>query len=224
MASQGANSISIVRKIGSANSGLLGTAPGVLSGQWNYLVVTRNANSKLKVWLNGALAFTTSDGNPLSFANDMLVGCSGTPSSRANYFNGLIDEVAVYRRELSTNEIVNQFVAATNGAVAYGPLIKTDVNSEMRNVNSAIYVRIPFVVTNVADVSRLTLRMRYDDGFQAYINGDASVSVNAPDIWIGIRWRQRGGPIWTQCSSRSLTFRTCAALWCRGRTFWESKV
>jgi hypothetical protein len=41
----------------------------------------------------------------------------------------------------------------------------------MRNVNSGAYIRIPFVVTNVSAVRALTLRMKYDDGFVANING-----------------------------------------------------
>jgi len=57
----------------------------------------------------------------------------------------------------------------------------TDVRSDMHNVNSSIYIRIEFDVNdpNVADA--LQLRMRYDDGFVAYINGDEVASANAPE-------------------------------------------
>ena len=46
--------------------------------------------------------------------------------------------------------------------------------------NSA-YIRVPFTVDDAADLSQLALRMKYDDGFVAYINGSKIASANAPD-------------------------------------------
>jgi hypothetical protein len=65
----------------------------------------------------------------------------------------------------------------------YSPLIGTDV-SEMRNTNSSVYIRIPFSVTS-ADFTQLVLRIRYDDGFVAYINGQEVARRNAP---ADVRW------------------------------------
>jgi hypothetical protein len=51
----------------------------------------------------------------------------------------------------------------------------------MRNVNSTAYVRIPFTVTNPASVQSLILKMKYDDGFVAYLNGtEIYRTSNAP--------------------------------------------
>ncbi|NIN33563.1 MAG: hypothetical protein GTO60_00045, partial [Gammaproteobacteria bacterium] len=44
------------------------------------------------------------------------------------------------------------------------------VESDMYGNNGTCYIRIPFTVS-LTDLSSLTLRMRYDDGFVAYING-----------------------------------------------------
>jgi hypothetical protein len=49
-------------------------------------------------------------------------------------------------------------------------LFQTDVGPEMYNVNGSCYIRIPFTLAN-ASYSSLTLRMRYNDGFIAYVNG-----------------------------------------------------
>ncbi|HEX3102175.1 MAG TPA: CotH kinase family protein, partial [Pyrinomonadaceae bacterium] len=78
-----------------------------------------------------------------------------------------------------------QYLAATNGPVSFSPLIKTDMSAQMTNTHSSAYIRIPFVVTNVASLSRLTLRMCYDDGFIAFINGNQAMDANAPDtnLW-----------------------------------------
>ena len=61
----------------------------------------------------------------------------------------------------------------------YPALIGLDV-SRMRNVNETVYVRIPFEVDNPASIEALTLRMRYEDGMIAYINGQEIARSNAP--------------------------------------------
>ena len=45
----------------------------------------------------------------------------------------------------------------------------------MSGVNTSAYVRIPFNVDagDIAKFNYLTLQMRYDDGFVAFLNGDA---------------------------------------------------
>ena len=50
----------------------------------------------------------------------------------------------------------------------------------MSNINASAYIRLPFVVNDPALVALLTLRMRYDDGFVAFINGSEVARVNAP--------------------------------------------
>jgi hypothetical protein len=55
----------------------------------------------------------------------------------------------------------------------YDPYIGIDVNTAMYNVNTTCYIRIPFNVDacDIGQITSLTLRMRYDDAFVAYING-----------------------------------------------------
>ena len=51
----------------------------------------------------------------------------------------------------------------------------------MQNANASLYVRIPFEMnTDLADVDQLLLRMKYDDGFVAYLNGVEVAHANAP--------------------------------------------
>ena len=50
-----------------------------------------------------------------------------------------------------------------------------------RNVNSTVYIRVPIPGTiNPANIQTLTLRMKYDDGFAAFINGTYAVGANDP--------------------------------------------
>ena len=60
----------------------------------------------------------------------------------------------------------------------YADLIDFDVESEMFNQNSTVYIRIDFNVVDPSALSYLTLRMKYDDGFVAYLNGEKIAEDN----------------------------------------------
>ncbi len=84
----------------------------------------------------------------------------------------------------STNSQANSPGVQMNGIrlakTGYGALIATDLDSAMYNRNASVYVRLPFSVTNLSNFNRLLLRVRYDDGFVAYLNGQPIASRNAP--------------------------------------------
>jgi len=75
---------------------------------------------------------------------------------------------------------------ATGNPDPYDAFIASDVQTEMHtNGRPSIYIRIPFNVTDPTDYSSLSLKMKYDDGFVAYLNGDplsiAEMNNPSPD-------------------------------------------
>lgn len=64
----------------------------------------------------------------------------------------------------------------------YLPLIGAggDTRSEMWGKNATAYIRIPFEVTNPATLSNLTLRLKWEDGFVAHLNGTEFHRESAP--------------------------------------------
>ena len=63
----------------------------------------------------------------------------------------------------------------------YESLISYDVETGMYGQNQSCYIRIPFHITELQDTwNKLTLQMRYDDGFVAYLNGTLIAQANAP--------------------------------------------
>ena len=62
----------------------------------------------------------------------------------------------------------------------YQSLLGLDVRSSMYGRNSSCYIRIPFTLASVPTFDALTLRMKYDDGFIAYLNGIPIAAANAP--------------------------------------------
>ena len=58
-------------------------------------------------------------------------------------------------------------------ATSYTDLIAHDVGAEMSGIMNSCYIRIPFVLNiDPNELNSITLKIRYDDGFVAYINGE----------------------------------------------------
>lgn len=55
----------------------------------------------------------------------------------------------------------------------------SETREAMQGVNASIYVRIPFEISSPAAVVALTLRMKYEDGFVAFLNGEPVAAANA---------------------------------------------
>lgn len=70
-------------------------------------------------------------------------------------------------------------VGFDNGA-DYDPFIDVDLLATMFQNNSSAYIRLPFDLSDAASLTGLILKVRYDDGFYVYLNGEEIASVNAP--------------------------------------------
>ena len=55
---------------------------------------------------------------------------------------------------------------------SYQELIRTRIKpTEVAADSTSLFIRIPFVVDDLSEIEDLTLRMKYDDGYVAYLNG-----------------------------------------------------
>ena len=57
--------------------------------------------------------------------------------------------------------------------------VRTNIEVAMRNVNASVFARLPFTASTGSYTS-LTLLMRYNDGFSAWLNGAPLASSNSP--------------------------------------------
>ena len=80
--------------------------------------------------------------------------------------------------------------AVIRGAPTLTRHIASNIQTLMQNSNATAYLRLPFNIANPATLQFLTLRMRYDDGFVAYLNGQMVASANAP-----------GAPVWNSTAT-----------------------
>jgi len=60
-----------------------------------------------------------------------------------------------------------------------------DLDDDFNGVNTSVYIRVPFEVSDPSTVTNLTLKMKYDDGFVAYLNDTLVADANAPG---GLTW------------------------------------
>jgi|GEM_PF-237229 len=107
------------------------------------------------------------------------------------------DQLAVatrqyYERWTKTDFDDSSWTAGKNGAglemqQGYQDLINPSFNfaDAMHQKNASLYLRFPFEIADldqVSDKAALNLRVKYDDGFVAFLNGHQVASANAPAI------------------------------------------
>ena len=63
----------------------------------------------------------------------------------------------------------------------YAKYYNTDLMDTMWGINASCLIRIPFHLDDPSAVDRLQLRMQYDDGFAAYLNGVRVAEDSAPE-------------------------------------------
>ncbi len=60
-----------------------------------------------------------------------------------------------------------------------------NLGNDFNDVNTSVYIRVPFEVSDPSTITNLTLKMKYDDGFVAYLNDNLVADANAPG---GLAW------------------------------------
>lgn len=148
-------------------------------GAWQHVAFVLDANSE-RLYRNGVVVAQTSYSGslpaptsvPLTIGAKML-----STGATDSYWQGLLDELALWNRALSAAEI--QSLAAPGAA--FTPLIATDTRAAMFRRQPACYLRIPFVVDNPLLYRRWLLHVQYNDGFVAWLNGTEIARRNAPE-------------------------------------------
>jgi hypothetical protein len=74
-------------------------------------------------------------------------------------------------------------VGGGGGGSVFSDLIETDIKGVMKGTNASMFARLPFTIAtpgDLADIQSLTLKMKYDDGYVAYLNGEEIAARGAP--------------------------------------------
>jgi hypothetical protein len=95
---------------GNSGAEVISSNVGMPTGVWHHVAATRSG-STWRIYLNGVeIKSGTSNSSTLTLTNSFRVGTfSGAGAGAEYYFQGSMDEVKIYRRTLSANEIALQY-------------------------------------------------------------------------------------------------------------------
>lgn len=152
------------------------------TNEWHHVAVVGRPD-RLEIYLDGYLMAESSV--PVldyGFSEyDFNAGGGGIWDEAGNFFNGRLDEVSVWGRALSASEIVFLVAPASTSQVDFNPLLATDLLGTMSDQRPSAYLRLPFTASDPSALSTLKLRVRYDDGFVAWLNGAELTRRAAPE-------------------------------------------
>lgn len=157
-------------------------------GQWQHVAFTADGTA-LRLYRNGRLvASRPCAGNlvPPPVAA-MGIGVKLNPAGTAadpgapGFWHGRIDDLGLWQRALREEEIALIASAGGLGEIPLGSVVR----GAMLGTSASALLRFPFVVENPSLLTRWRLKLRYDDGFVAWINGEEIVRRNAPETLNG---------------------------------------
>ncbi|HOW70797.1 MAG TPA: lamin tail domain-containing protein [Phycisphaerae bacterium] len=107
----------------------------------------------------------------LVYAPDLKSHGCATDCSRQRYFKGTVEPPATWKDV--TFDDSSWLIGC--GGWGYGDEDDCTLLSDMYNYYLSVYARVGFELTadQIANMTSLTLEVRYDDGFVAYLNGDS---------------------------------------------------
>ncbi len=147
------------------------------SGSWQHLVVTKDGAS-LRYYANGLTVGTSTAAADIG-PNPFYWG--GDPGAGGENADGLIDDISLWTTALKEEQIASLYAGASPLSLnGFGGSVATDIGPEMTNHNASAYLRIPFSAADGASFNALKLRIQYNDGFIAYLNGVEIARRNAP--------------------------------------------
>lgn len=188
----------------------LTSTPAAVDGQWVHLAGMWDGTA-WKLYKNGVLASSTIDaiGALPVTGQAWAIGARGTGTER--FFNGVVDDVAIFNTALTAAQVAELYKAGTyqpawaattyapaaswtagttgigfdtDAANLYGPYLGTNIAAAMATLNPGCLIRHEFNATpaQLATLQSIGLKIRYDDGFVAYLNGTEILRRNAPAI------------------------------------------
>jgi hypothetical protein len=152
------------------------------NGQWHHVAhVFGGTQGGQKIFVNGQLVASGSKAvSDFNWQQRIQLGFSNDAASQ--YLTGEIDDVGFFATALTTPQI--QTLAAGTSPLALSgvtPYVRSNTQTGMAGQSAAAFLRIPFQIgRNPATWEKLSLRIRYGDGFALWLNGSPVLQRNAP--------------------------------------------
>ena len=138
----------------SYNNYILTTSP-LASGQWQHVAATWNYSTKqAKLYVNGqemplAVNNTATYWNTIAATADWHIG--GSPLVEGRYFNGNIDNLRIYSRQLSSSEILSHYNQVAPSPTPIQTYLPSDINHDSRvNLTDAGLVFVSWLTSGTS--------------------------------------------------------------------------
>ncbi len=158
------------------------TGKNYADNQWHHVthVVGNTANGQ-RIYVDGIqVAAGNKAQSDFNWQSRIHIGFSND-SGGTTFHQGQIDDVSIWSETLGPAAIAILASGTSPDTLAgFTPHIGTNVQSAMHQVNATAYLRLPFTVNRTIPFNHLELRIRYDDGFIAFIDGVEVARRNAP--------------------------------------------
>lgn len=149
----------------------------VPTGSWRHLAVVKEAGD-LTYYDNGVVVGAARAGGEIE-ANPLFWG--GDPGAPGENIDGLIDDISLWTTALTPEQIRLLYSGVSPSWLGgIGGAVATDLGPQMHGAAPGAYLRIPFSAPDPASFGSLKMRIQYDDGFVAWINGVEVARRNAP--------------------------------------------
>ena len=152
----------------------------VSDDRWHHVAYVYNqaANGFIALYLDGSINRSNANTAAWSWDAAQQIELGRSHDTYWRRYNGLLDDFRIHNRILTPAEIA-QVYAGDEGIAAED--LGTNIQGGMFNANASAFLRIPFMVETPTNYSMLTLRLKYDDGYVAWINGEEVARANAPE-------------------------------------------
>jgi len=154
-------------------------------GRWYHVAATAENGGSIRLFVNGIEEGTPDGiGSLWAAGNRWMLGCDSghTP----HHLDGWLDEVAIWHTAIDASQIAAVAAGASPmNAGGLDGLFATDLEDSMWHRNSSVRLRLPFAKAAGVLHDQLLLRLRYNDGFVAWLNGVEVARRNAPQT---IEW------------------------------------
>ncbi len=171
-----------IRTTGGTSVNHVNSQQAVFDGSWHHIAWIDEAGDA-RLYVDGVLDGTDFSYNKQNLSLNVASIACVLRAAPSHWFRGSIDDVAIWQRALTPDEVADLAAGMSPGAgLSYADAIGTDLSDQMDGVNASAYIRIPFEYDGADTFDSLQLRVKYDDGFVAYLNGVEVASRNAPAV------------------------------------------
>lgn len=164
------------------NETISSTGKNYADNQWHHVAhVVGTAAGGQRLYVDGVqVAAGIKAQSDFNWQNRVHIGFSNDAVA-ATHHQGQIDDLSIWSETLGPAAVsILASGTAPDTLAGLGPYIGTNVQSAMHGVNASAFLRLPFNVNRSTPFNQLELKVRYDDGFVAFIDGVEVARRNAP--------------------------------------------